>query len=251
MNIKNSLKVLRRGAIRNSPTILTGLGVSGVVTTTILAVRATPKALYLIEEENACRIDYDKELLRGTEIVKLTWKLYLPAILSGAATIACIISANNIHLRRNAALVGLYTLTETTLREYQDKVVEMIGKGKEEKVRGEIAQDKLNSNPVDGNTVFLTGNGETLFYDSLSGRYFKSDMEFVRKTVNDFNELLLGEMYQTLNEWYDLLGLEGVEMGKNVGWEANSGLLKLDYSAKLAKSVPCIVIAYRQLPKNI
>lgn len=246
------MKILRHNTIRSSPIILTGVGVSGVVTTAILAVRATPKALYLIDHENM-DLDYDGEPpLTNLEKAKLTWKLYLPAIISGGLTIACIISANNIHLRRNAALVGLYTLTETSLREYQDKVVELVGKNKELKIREGVAEDKLKKNPVEGKQVIITGNGETLFFDSLSGRYFKSDMEAIRKTVNDFNELLLGEMYQTLNEWYDLLGLEEVEMGKDTGWEANTGLLKLDYSAKLAtNSVPCIVLEYKVGPRNL
>lgn len=252
LNFKQSMRLLQKNILKESPTILTILGAGGVVSTAILAVKATPKALYLIDEENAYRIDYDQKLLRGKEIVKLTWRLYLPAILSGAMAITCIVSANKINLRRNAALVGLYTITEASLKEYQEKVVEMIGENKEEKIRGEIAQDKLNSNPIEGNTIILTGNGDTLFCDSYSGRYFKSNMEAVRKTVNDYNELLLGEMYLTLNEWYDLLGLEEVEGGKMVGWEANSGLLKLEYSAKIAtNSVPCIVLTFKQSPKNL
>lgn len=247
---KKSSKMIKRTVSKETPTILTALGVSGLITTVILAVKATPKALWIIDK--AYYESESNEPLTRKEIIKLTWKCYVPATVIGGVTIACIVGSNHINLRRNAALVGLYTITAESLKDYQEKVIEEIGKNKELKLRDSLSQDKLNKNPVDESQIIITGTGESLFYDSLSGRYFRSDMESIRKKINDFNMALLGELYQTLNEWYDLLNLEPTEMGKDIGWEANDGLLEIHFSAKIATNgVPCIVLEYRKSPKNL
>lgn len=248
--MNNILRNLTKFLSKESPNILTGIGITGVITTTILAVKATPKALYLIDLANVEREDFSYRHLTNIEIAKLTWKCYIPTILTGTATIACILGANTIHLRRNAALGALYAITEASMREYQEKVIEMIGKGKEEKLRDDIAQDHLNKDPV--KEVVIVGNGETLFYDDLSGRYFKANMETIKSLVNQFNKELLGESFKTLNEFYDFLNLEPIAIGRDIGWEANRGLLELRYTAKIATNdQPCIVLEYKVEPKHI
>lgn len=251
-----SIKKVSDALIRNSPSILTGLSVGGLITTTIMAVNATPKALDIINQEITDREveKYGDRLPRLTtkEIVALTWKCYIPTALMGVTTIACIIGANSINLRRNAALVSLYSLAETTLKEYQAKVIETIGEKKEEKIKEEILQDRIDKNPINNGTVIITGKGDTLCYDSLSGRYFKGDIETIRRIQNDFNKDLLNEMYKPLNELYDELGLEGTELGRDMGWNTEYGLLDISFSAKLTKDgQPCIVLDYRVGPRKL
>lgn len=248
MNIKNKAIKLGHGINKESPTILTGISITGLISTAILAARAAPAAGKIIEEADA-KLNWDEDLTL-LEKVKLTWKLYLPAGLVGLSTITCIIGANSIHLRRNAALVGLYTFTEGALKEYQQKVIEVIGDKKDGKIRDEIAQDKLDKNPIDGYNVILTGQGQHLFYDSLSSRYFKSDIETVRKAINDFNVELFKDMYRTLNDFYDELDIEGTEMGRNMGWNVEDGTLEVRFSAKIATSgEPCVVLNYPVQPR--
>jgi hypothetical protein len=104
---------------------------------------------------------------------------------------------------------------------------------------------------LENKEVIVTGKGETLFYDSLSGRYFKNDMENIRKAQNDFNSELLTEMYKPLNEFYHYISLQDTELGKNLGWDTD-GLLDIHFSAKIASNgVPCIVLEYRLQPKKI
>ena len=106
------------------------------------------------------------------DIVKLTWKVFIPPILMGATSIACIIGANSINTSRNAALAALYSLSETAFREYKNKVIEEIGRNKELKIRDDITKDQINNNPMRDRTVIITGNGDVLCYDKLSDRYF-------------------------------------------------------------------------------
>jgi len=255
MEIKKRSKMTLEALNRESPTILTGLGISGVITTAVLAARATPAAMHVIRHEKLRRFDESLELddpepLTFVEKAKLTWRLYLPAVLSGATTIACIAAANRIHLQRTAALAGLYSLTESALTEYQAKVIEMIGEMKEGKIRDEIAEAKLKRHPIEGREILLTGNGEHLFFDSLSSRYFKSDIETIRKAVNDFNAELFNDMYKPLNDFYDAIGLEGTEMGRNMGWDVQNELLNVRFSAKIASNnEPCIVLEYSVQPR--
>ncbi len=193
-------------------------------------------------------MDYYEDL-DTLDIMKVTWKEYIPALLSGILTISCIIGANSIHVKRTAAIASVYSVATEALKEYQDKVIETIGEKKEEKLRNAIDQDHLTKNPVESNEIILL-KGDTLFYDKLSGRYFKSDMETVRQQVNNFNQELLQEMYKPLNEFYELIGLDNTDMGRNMGWNVDDGQLSIRYSAMIAtNSEPCIVLNYNIEPR--
>jgi len=255
--VEKSVKQFSRAINRNSPTILTALGVAGLVSTVILAIKATPKALEIIEMEEKYRLcemqdpDYAKPI-DIVDTIKLTWKCYIPTAAMGLSTIVCMVGANSIHLRRNAALASLFTITETALKEYQAKVVEQIGEKKEEKIRGEIAQDKLDANPVNEKTIVMTGKGNYLCFDEFSGRYFRSDISALQKAENEFNRRLLREMWLSINELYYELGLENIELGDEMGWIAERELLEFKFSTKMSKDQePCVVVGYRVTPHHI
>lgn len=183
LNLSNISKGIRTAVTKHSPEILTGIGITGMITTTIMAVRATPKALILIEERG--------NSLTPIETVKAAWTCYIPAAITGCLSIVCLIGASSVNVRRNAALAAAYTLSESALKEYQEKVVEHIGEKKEQSVRDAIAKDKLNRDPVADRQVILTDKGSTLCYDAISGRYFKSDIDKIKKAVNDINKTCL------------------------------------------------------------
>lgn len=256
MNLQNTTKSLANMITKNSPTILTGLSVAGLVTTAVMAVKVTPKALQILGEEQARRkhegITEDFELLPPKDIVLLTWKCYVPAAIIGGITIGCIISANSINLRRNAALAGLYSLSETALKEYQSKVVETIGKTKERKIKDDIAQDKILKNPVSDKEIVMTSKGETLCYDELSGRYFKSDIEYIRQVLNKLSRNMMTDMTVTLNEIYSALDLKGTKLGDLVGWHIDDGLIEPNFSSCLTENgTPCLVLDYYTEPRYI
>lgn len=254
--LKLATQKLGRFISRSSPTILIGLSVAGLVTTVILAVKATPKALLLIDETQEYMMGEGKKypLVTHTklEIVKLTWRCYLPAAAMGIVTIACIIGANSINLRRNAALASVYSLTEATLKEYQAKVVETFGESKAKKIKNEIATDQLKKNPVvDETELLLTGHGMTLCYDIISGRYFRSDIESIRKVQNELNNQLLGgDMYLSLNDLYYALGLPNIKIGDELGWVVDDGLLEFSFSSQLTPGgIPCLVLDHSLFPR--
>lgn len=235
---------------KESPSIFTGLGVSGVFTTMVLGAKATLVARDEVARENFERSDQGLPPLTPKQTVLAVWKFYIPTALSAVTTSACIIAANSISLKRNAVLASMYSLAEATLSEYQEKVVEIVGKNKEEKIRGEIAQDRLNENPSSKAEVIVTGKGETLFFDSLSGRYFKSDIQTIRRIQNDFNKNMLTEMYCSLSDLYDELGLPRTTLSNDVGWNIDNGYLDITFTAKIAENdQPCVVLTYKAQPK--
>ena len=239
---------------KNSPTILTGIGVAGLVATAVMAVKATPKALEILEYETLARESETEvgvlDRFTTQEILKLTWRCYLPAAAMGLVTVGCIIGANSINLRRNAALVSLYSLSEATLKEYQAKVVETIGKNKERAIKDDIAKDKITKNPVSDKEIVITSFGDTLCYDALSGRYFKSDIEKIRQVLNKLSRDLMTEMFIDLNSVYSDLGLKETKMGDMVGWHIDDGLIEADFSSQLTENgTPCLVLDFVTEPR--
>lgn len=245
-NFQKIFKNVKSGLSRHSPEILTGIGLAGMITTSVLAVRATPKAIRLIEDAK----EEKQENLKPIEIVKVAWKPYIPAIVTCVVSASCIIGASSVNARRNAAIATAYKLSETALTEYKEKVIETIGEKKEKTIREQIDKDHIEKNPASKNQIIMTGRGETLCYDTLSGRYFKSDLEQIKRIRNDLNARLISEMYISLNEFYDELGLDHTILGDDLGWNMDDGLLELDFSTQLSDDGrPCIVINYTPAPK--
>lgn len=250
-NVTTFVKSVRRSAAKHSPEILTGIGIAGMITSTVLAVKATPKAMVEIERERNKRLrEPDVVPLTKADIVKLTWKFYIPTVISGVTSIACLIGANSVNAKRNAALATAYKLSETALTEYREKVVETIGEKKEQLVRDKVAEERVKNNPVTNKEVIVTGSGNTLCLDVLSGRYFTSDMETLKRTANDLNKRMLSENYISLNEFYDELGLSHTLIGDQIGWNVDKGMIDLDFSSQIAEDGrPCLVVDYMIAPK--
>jgi hypothetical protein len=231
-----------------SPEILTGIGVAGMVTSTVLAVRATPKALKHIEDAQ-----YEKgDNLTFGEKVKATWKDYIPAVATGVTASACIIGASSINYKRNAALAAAYTLSETAFSEYKEKIIETIGEKKEQIIKEEIAAEKVQNTPVDAKNVIITGKGTTLCLDVKFKQYFESDIESIRRAVNNLNARLnSGEEYVSLNDFYDELGIDRIDIGEELGWNlGRDGMVEIDFGTALTKDGrPCITINYCVAPR--
>lgn len=232
---------------KHTPEILTGIGIAGMVTSTILAVKATPKAMRLIEEKQ----NNQEQPLTKSEKFKTCWKCYIPTAVTAASSIACLVGASTVHLKRNTALLTAYKLSETALIEYKDKVVETIGEKKEKAIKDSLAKDRIEQNPVTKSEVIVTGGGETLCYDYYSGRYFKSDIERIRGAVNDINREIGNSGYASLNDFYSLIGLSDNEVGNIVGWNTDMRKLEVHFSSMLAENgQPAVVISFMTDPKH-
>ena len=241
--LKRTIKSAERVLTKYSPGILTGIGITGMIGATFMAVKATPKALYLIETKKE---ESEVEELTSVETIKTCWKCYIPAALTTVVSAACLIGASTVSAKRNAALATAYSISEAALREYQEKVVEVIGEKKEKAVRDAVAKDQIERDPVTkSEVVIIDSNSNTLCYEPLSGRYFKSTIDKIKKAEIKLDRQMIQEMYVSLNDFYWEIGLDGTDLGDQMGWNLSKGYMDLSFSSQLADDgTPCAVIVY-------
>ena len=246
IKLENGIKAIRGFIVKNAPQILTGIGISGMIGSTVLAVKATPKALELLNNKKE---ELNTDTLTFKETIATAWKPYISAGTLCITSVACIISATTISTKRKNALATAYTLSERAFSTYKDKVIETIGEKKEKKIRDEIAQDRVNQDNEEKRQIIITPKGQTLCMDSISGRYFRSDLDTIRKVVNSLNREMTYQNYISLNKFYSELGLPGIKEGDYIGWNIDRGLIELDFDACITDAdEPCIVIDYNITP---
>ena len=202
------LQVTQQFIRKNASTILTCIGGAGVVATSVMAVKATPKAMKLIEAKK----EEKGEKLTVLETIETAGMTYVPAAITGVATIACIFGANALNKRQQAALMSAYALLDNSYKEYKKKVTELYGDDADREVRDELAKDKYEHVEVE--------ETKRLFYDEFSERYFESTTEDVLRAEYNINRDLSEGGGVFLNEFYEYLGLDTVDYGDYLGWSS-------------------------------
>ena len=210
---------------RNSSTILSVLASLGVVGTTVLAVKATPKALKLIELEKKYPSNEDETLsdsircnsITPIEVIKVAWKPYIPSILLGMSTIICIFGSNYINKKNQKSLISAYTLLESSYLRYRQSACSLYGKDADEKINSLRHIKEI----ADSDTPEMDNSEKNLYFDCQSMRYFRSTPEAISEAEFIFNQHLCTNGYAFLNDLYDLLGLERVDYGYELGWSSS------------------------------
>lgn len=246
MNVTTGTELLKK----NAPAILTAAACIGTVATAVLTARGATLAI----ERTA---DYCRENLRSPE--DLDWKekftvsysCYIPAAIAGVSTLVAIIAANRVQYARGAAFALAYAGSEKAFARYRYAVAEVVKPKDREKIKTRIAEKALEDagEPISG-TVLVTASGDVLCYDVFSGRYFRSDIETIRRVENNINGQLNTECYASLNEFYTGLGLPPVAAGELVGWsEPNS--LSVEFGSQLdPKGNPVLTVDFLVAPKE-
>lgn len=244
MTLKTILRAAEKFVSDNSPGILTGLAVAGTVTTAVLAGKAAYSTGLILASEYSEHVA--KSNVPTKEKIKLVWKEFIPAGSVGLATITCIIAANHIGSRRTAAIAAAFKLSEQLTEEYKDRVVKTLGAQKEEKMRSELAGERM-ARAGGAETIIISGP-ESVFYDELSGRFFKNEMEKIRKSVNDINHQVNNSYYASLSDFYDLIGLDRTKFSDEVGWNTDA-LLDVQFAATLlSDGRPAIAMSFNTSP---
>ena len=231
---------------RNSATILTCVGAAGVIVTTVTAVKATPKAMLLLEKAK----EEKGEELTKVETVKIAAPVYIPTMILGATTLACIFGANVLSKKGQASLMSAYALADSSYKDYRKKVDELYGEEAGSKVRAEIAKDKYNENPIQ------VEDGKRLYYDMYSEQYFESTPFQVQLAEYELNKTLMLEDAAYLNEWYGHLGIDQLEHGYDFGWTTGSNMDNywqtwIDFNHEkvvMDDGLECIIISFAQEP---
>ena len=249
----NPLKLVKPFVVKHEPEILIGMGISGLIFSTIWGVKATFKVSKIIENYKR---EHNLEKLTFKEYLKLSWKHYIPVILSAGVSVPCIIGGTRVSSKRYAALAAAYTISETALQEYQEKTREIVGEKKAKQIQEAVNEDTINKTYQQGGSqIIMTNNGKSRFYEPLSGRYFESSWNDIMKAANDLNARAIGDPAGciTLNDWYEQLRLPPTEIGEYMGWSlsafSGSTLIDISVSSHMTPdNVPVGAIYYRTKP---
>lgn len=238
-----------------SPEILISAGVVGMTTSTVLAVRATPRALQLIKEKEQ---ELETTMLTPKETIQAAWKPYIPAIGVGLVSASCIILGTSQNIKRNAALATVYAVSENTLKEYQRRTRAIAGEEKAREIETAVAKARIaDAKPVivdydNSEYITNTGDGDTLIFDSFSGRYFRSSMNALDRAMNSINKSLLNEHYMTMNDFYNEINIPTIEAGSLIGWSAEVELMDIGYDSDVDKNgQPYLILTHYNRPRPI
>ena len=241
-SLMNVCDQLGREAVKHSPELFAGLGIASFWIGGIWGIKATTNAKEEIEEVYP-------DGASTKESIKIGWKYYIGPLMCFCVGTGCVISGTKESLRRNAALTAAYAFVENEYRDYKEKTKEIVGKSKEQKIEQAIAEKRLADNKVGANEIIVTGGGNVKCLEAMTGRYFYSDMETIRRSVNDLNNRIFHEMYISLNDFFDAIGLSHTDIGDKLGWNTDN-ILEIHYGHALDENgVPCLVISYQNPPK--
>jgi len=253
MNLKSTVKTAKSVITANSPVLLVGTTIAGIVTTGVLSAKAGYKARGIIDEAEG-KYDQDqlneKVVLTVQEKVQLTWLCYATAGISGAGTIAAAVGTHTIHTKRANSMAALYAVTSNKLDDMTEKAEELLGPKKTQQLQNEVAQRAIDRGPLDENTeVYMTSYGTELCWDEWSGRYFMSSIQQIESAINDVNRMLIDSGDATLNDFYESVGLEPIRMGESFGWSGTK--IEGRFGAVTAKDGrPAISVGFLGAPKE-
>lgn len=245
MSFDTTMTKIGKKVTPHVPDILTATACIGVGATAVMCGKNTLTAhdiLKAYDEENPDATTKDRVLKAAPA--------YIPTIILATATIACIIGARTTSAKQTAALASAYTIATEAAARYRDKVIEVVGEEKAKEVDEKIADEQLKAHPLSGQQPIVVGTGKVLCFDTLSSRYFMSDMETLRKVQNDMNRIILDDMYASLNDFYYRIGLDPMNLGEELGWTIDS-LIDLKFTSRLSEDgKPCLVVNYESVPRS-
>lgn len=237
-------KLLRRSGLylkKYSPVALSCAASVGVIITAVTAVKVTPRAVELIKADSRRKHDGDPYAYTKKEAVVSAWKCYIPAVAFGASTIACIMGANALNRRQQAALTSAYALINNSYKEYKDKLKELYGEETHNAIMESIAKEKCQDVHITTSTFYSTDTLDfdegmepeitRTFYDCFSRRYFESTISKVIQAEYHLNRNFMFAGTIPLNDFYEFLGLEKIKIGDEVGWSnCNGDIYWIDFN---------------------
>lgn len=218
---------------KNSATILTVAAAAGVITTSVLSAKAAIKASRVLTHKE----EKKGEKLTLEETISAVWTIYIPPVVAGMSTIACMFGANILNQRQQASLASAYALVDNSYKEYKAKLKELYGEEAHNNIIDAIAAKKCEDVYISAGGLESAYNQEIesdteprLFYDEYSGRYFESTIEKVLLAEYHLNRNYILRGFARLNDFYEFLGLEQTDYDEAVGWDICSEIYWIDFN---------------------
>ena len=237
-----------------SPAILTGLAVAGLIVSVGLMYKSAPKIKKRIDDckEDLKKSPDEKKQEIITDCVKDVAIEAVPTILTVGATTACIIGSNRASAKKIATLSAAYNLTKVAADKWQEEAAKLLKEEGINKVKQAVTGEKVKENveniDIDEDTAEYTGNGTVLCKDEYSGRLFYSSPEAIEQAINELSYRIISEMYVSVNDFYEILGISQTRMGDDFGWnldDTDKGRLPITLTSALTKNKrPVLFISY-------
>lgn len=250
MNTENLVKALKDAA----PTILTVCAAAGVVVSNILTAKTALKVDDILRNEEFDRKTEFQPPLTTKEKIKIAAPHYIPSIIVGGATIACMLGSNAMNRKQIAAFAGALALSDNIRERYRNAVIEEYGEEKDTEIMESIQQRTITEE--DGK--YESTDGMIFFVDGITDEGFYTTKDVVNQAIFKLNRKLHLGNYVTLNSFRRDLGLKPTNFGSVVGWSL------LDSCGKNKEDdwvdfhlVPCegndntIYISYLNLPHGL
>lgn len=254
MKLTNLFNKMEEFGKKEAPAILTGMAIAGLIATGYNAYKAGLEAKEIIEEAKK-DLEYvkkgDKKAKREiyVDTAKRLVPVVAPMVTSGIFTGSCIFASNKVSSRRIKVLSAAYAASNSAIQELGGKMEEVLGERKTKAIKDAITADKLKKDgvPKDGQ-IIITGDGDVLCKDDYTGRFFRSSGTKLDQAINELTHQIYGDMYVSLNEFYDKIGLDNVPMGDDFGWNVDDiagGRLPVTFTALLTDdNRPCLCLTY-------
>lgn len=254
MKANEFFKNIGNGMKAKKSTILTAIGLTGMLLGTALAAKATPKAMKAKKEAE----EKKGEKLTVWETVKVCGKYYIPTGIATIVGTTCVIASDVVDSKDKVTLTSALLMAETARTKLEEKTVEVVGEKKMQQIKDEVNKDILKENPVQNNTVIITAKGNTLIMDSISKQYFRADIDFIKRQVPEFNNYLTnwrrGDGKLGINCWYDMINIDhlGGDLGDDWGWDSEKDYFDITFTAGIADNgEPCLILGYSNPPHYI
>lgn len=244
MNLSSTVRTVQNVITANSPVLLVGTAIAGVVTTGVLAARGGYKARGIIDFAE----DQSDEPLTPMDKVKLTWLCYAIPAVTGASSIAAVVGVHTIHTKRHAALAGLYAVSAGKLDDLREEAENMLSPKKTQELNDRVGQKAVDKHPID-HEVIITGEGNQLMFDEFSGRYFMGSIPIVERACAEVNALLAQNGEACLNDYYDSVGEKPIPIGMQVGW--NTKLYPTFGSTTTSDGRSAVSVSFQKSPKDM
>lgn len=243
-NITKGMRFAGLKLQQHAPTILTVAGIAGGVTAAVMACRATLK-LEEVTETCANDISKAKEMketaepkMYREELAKAYLracgrytKLYAPAVMTGLASIGCMVGSNHIMNNRYSSAVAGLTATEALFDEYRQRVKDDLGEKADLKYRYGLTEKKIETvdekgkkhkeTVVDFDNAKLEDHFTKIFAEGTC-EFWNRDYEMnicnLSQAEDHFNRLLKSRGYVFFDEILEYLGYAVDDLSHDYGW---------------------------------
>lgn len=231
----NMVDKVLKFADKNSPAILTGVTVAGVIATGIACYKAGPKVEKIMDQHKSdmksLNEDYGNDEIDElqykqekreiySETIKGLVPVTLPIVIFGGLSITSAIFSNKISARRVAALSAAYEIASSSLTTYKEKIEEIVPK-KAEEIKEAVVKKKVQSEsvPTDETHIYSTGKGDVLCKDTYTGVFFRSSHEEIARAINKISKMCMSEGWVNVSDLYYELGVKKVPpITTDIGW---------------------------------